>query len=176
MDLLFLLRLGFGLCFVVHKSLISIFCSSPPNFVLDLAHHPHPHGRKLVFDYLIPPNWFIGDLHSRYCVMPCVHYNRSAFLAAPVCFSEGTGPIRIRTTAGEIWVRSPGKSENSQKTENFRINKICKGERKEMRRSPLQTESAKSDTLTPPAYSTVSFSRAPQVYTSARASSCTSNR
>ena len=77
MDLLFLLRLGFGLCFVVqtypHKSLISISCSCPPNFVLDFL-HPHPHGRKLVFNYLIPPNWLIGDLHSRYCVMSCVQW------------------------------------------------------------------------------------------------------
>ena len=75
MDLLLLLRLGIGLCFVwqtyPHKSLISIFCSCPPNFVLDFL-HPHPHGHKLVFDYLIPPNWLTGDLHSRCCVMSCV--------------------------------------------------------------------------------------------------------
>ena len=68
MDLLLLLRLGFGLCFVgqtyPHKSLVSISCSCPPNFVLDFL-HPHPHGCKLVLNYLIPPNWLIGDFHSR---------------------------------------------------------------------------------------------------------------
>ena len=68
MDLLLLLRLGFGLCFVwqtyPHKSLVSISCSCPPNFVLDFL-HPHPHGCKLVLNYLIPPNRLIGDFHSR---------------------------------------------------------------------------------------------------------------
>ena len=79
MDLLILLRLGFGLCLVLqtypHGSLVSISCSCPPNFVLDFL-HPHPHGCKLVLNYLIPPNWLIGDLHSRYCVMSCVQKER----------------------------------------------------------------------------------------------------
>ena len=107
MDLLFLLRLGFGFCFVLqthpHKSLISISCSCPPNFVLNFL-HPHPHGRKLVFDYLIPPNWLIGDLHSRYCVMSCVHKKR-AVSDAPMasCFmylfsSKREKTPRLQTT------------------------------------------------------------------------------
>lgn len=98
MDLLLLLRLGIGLCFVwqtyPHKSLISIFCSCPPNFVLDFL-HPHPHGHKLVFDYLIPPNWLTGDLHSRCCVMSCV----------PNAKKTGSKPVfSIRK---EAWERPP---------------------------------------------------------------------
>ena len=62
------LRLGLGLCLVMQTcprvSLVSIFCSYPPTFVSDFL-HPRPRERKLVFDYLIPPNWLIGDLHSR---------------------------------------------------------------------------------------------------------------
>lgn len=99
MDLLLLLRLGIGLCFVwqtyPHKSLISIFCSCPPNFVLDFL-HPHPHGHKLVFDYLIPPNWLTGDLHSRCCVMSCVPKKKGAVL--PRLFNGGG--TRIRTLEG----------------------------------------------------------------------------
>lgn len=83
MDLLILLRLGFGLCLVLqtcpHMSLVSISCSCPPNFVLDFL-HPHPHGCKLVLNYLIPPNWLIGDFHSRYCVMSCVQSSRGILL------------------------------------------------------------------------------------------------
>ena len=63
-----LLRLGLGLCRVVptcpQVGLVSISCSCPPGFVLDFL-HPLPRGSKLVFDYLIPPNWLIGDFHSR---------------------------------------------------------------------------------------------------------------
>ena len=112
MDLLLLLRLGIGLCFVwqtyPHKSLISIFCSCPPNFVLDFL-HPHPHGHKLVFDYLIPPNWLTGDLHSRCCVMSCVpsskmHSRYRAFIivafANSIC-AVGATTKRFRVMSNE---------------------------------------------------------------------------
>ena len=98
MDLLILLRLGFGLCLVLqtypHMSLVSISCSCPPNFVLDFL-HPHPHGRKLVFDYLIPPNWLIGDLHSRYCVMSCVQNGRGNVLVARDSYMRAAGTLPL---------------------------------------------------------------------------------
>ena len=70
-----LLRLGLGLRLVLQTcpqvGLVSAFCAYPPNFASDFL-HPRPHGRKLVLGYLVPPNWPIGDLHSRPCVMSCV--------------------------------------------------------------------------------------------------------
>ena len=70
-----LLRLGLGLRLVLQTcpqvGLVSAFCSYPPNFASDFL-HPRPRGRKLVLGYLVPPNWPIGDFHSRPCVMSCV--------------------------------------------------------------------------------------------------------
>ena len=71
-----LLRLGLGLRLVLQTcpqvGLVSAFCAYPPNFASDFL-HPRPRGRKLVLGYLVPPNWPIGDFHSRPCVMSCVH-------------------------------------------------------------------------------------------------------
>ena len=71
-----LLRLGLGLRLVWQTcpqvGLVSAFCAYPPNFASDFL-HPRPRGRKLVLGYLVPPNWPIGDFHSRPCVMSCVH-------------------------------------------------------------------------------------------------------
>ena len=70
-----LLRLGLGLRLVLQTcpqvGLVSAFCAYPPNFASDFL-HPRPRGRKLVLGYLVPPNWPIGDFHSRPCVMSCV--------------------------------------------------------------------------------------------------------
>ena len=70
-----LLRLGLGLRIVLQTcpqvGLVSAFCAYPPNFASDFL-HPRPRGRKLVLGYLVPPNWPIGDFHSRPCVMSCV--------------------------------------------------------------------------------------------------------
>ena len=70
-----LLRLGLGLRLVLQTcpqvGLVSAFCAYPPDFASGFL-HPRPHGRKLAFGYLVPPNWPIGDLHSRPCVMSCV--------------------------------------------------------------------------------------------------------
>ena len=72
-----LLRLGLGLRLVLQTcpqvGLVSAFCAYPPDFASDFL-HPRPHGRKLVLGYLVPPNWPIGDLHSRPCVMSCVQW------------------------------------------------------------------------------------------------------
>ena len=73
-----LLRLGLGLRLVLQTcpqvGLVSAFCAYPPNFASDFL-HPRPRGRKLVLGYLVPPNWPIGDFHSRPCVMSCVQQN-----------------------------------------------------------------------------------------------------
>ena len=70
-----LLRLGLGLRLASQTcpqvGLVSAFCAYPPNFASGFL-HPRPHGRKLAFGYLVPPNRPIGDLHSRPCVMSCV--------------------------------------------------------------------------------------------------------
>ena len=70
-----LLRLGLGLRHVMltcpQVGLVSAFCAYPPNFASDFL-HPRPRGRKLALGYLVPPNWPIGDFHSRPCVMSCV--------------------------------------------------------------------------------------------------------
>ena len=70
-----LLRLGLGLRHVLltcpQVGLVSAFCAYPPNFASDFL-HPRPRGRKLVLGYLVPPNWPIGDFHSRPGVMSCV--------------------------------------------------------------------------------------------------------
>ena len=74
-----LLRLGLGLRLVLQTcpqvGLVSAFCAYPPNFASGFL-HPRPHGRKLAFGYLVPPNWPIGDFHSRPCVMSCVQQKR----------------------------------------------------------------------------------------------------
>ena len=74
-----LLRLGLGLRHVMltcpQVGLVSAFCAYPPNFASDFL-HPRPRGRKLALGYLVPPNWPIGDFHSRPCVMSCVHRDR----------------------------------------------------------------------------------------------------
>ena len=74
-----LLRLGLGLRLVLQTcpqvGLVSAFCAYPPNFASDFL-HPRPRGRKLVLGYLVPPNWPIGDFHSRPCVMSCVQSGR----------------------------------------------------------------------------------------------------
>ena len=74
-----LLRLGLGLRHVMltcpQVGLVSAFCAYPPNFASDFL-HPRPRGRKLVLGYLVPPNWPIGDFHSRPCVMSCVQKKR----------------------------------------------------------------------------------------------------
>ena len=70
-----LLRLGLGLRHVMltcpQVGLVSAFCAYPPNFASDFL-HPRPRGRKLALGYLVPPNWPIGDFHSRPCIMSCV--------------------------------------------------------------------------------------------------------
>ena len=76
-----LLRLGLGLRLVLQTcpqvGLVSAFCAYPPNFASDFL-HPRPRGRKLVLGYLVPPNWPIGDFHSRPCVMSCVQREAAA--------------------------------------------------------------------------------------------------
>ncbi len=76
-----LLRLGLGLRLVLQTcpqvGLVSAFCAYPPNFASDFL-HPRPRGRKLVLGYLVPPNWPIGDFHSRPCVMSCVQTRSQA--------------------------------------------------------------------------------------------------
>ena len=76
-----LLRLGLGLRLVLQTcpqvGLVSAFCAYPPNFASDFL-HPRPRGRKLVLGYLVPPNWPIGDFHSRPCVMACVQSSRGS--------------------------------------------------------------------------------------------------
>ena len=95
-----LLRLGLGLRHVLltcpQVGLVSAFCAYPPNFASDFL-HPRPRGRKLVLGYLVPPNWPIGDFHSRPCVMSCVHTKarrtRSGPLSRVASFSS-PGPRR----------------------------------------------------------------------------------
>ena len=81
-----LLRLGLGLRHVMltcpQVGLVSAFCAYPPNFASDFL-HPRPRGRKLVLGYLVPPNWPIGDFHSRPCVMSCVHTQEAHRDGAP---------------------------------------------------------------------------------------------
>ena len=68
-------RLGLGLRLVWQTcpqvGLVSAFCACPPTFALDFL-HPRPHGRKLVLNFWVPPNWPRGDLHSRADVMSSV--------------------------------------------------------------------------------------------------------
>ena len=70
-----LLRLGFGLRLPLQTcpqvGLVSAFCACPPTFALDFL-HPRPHGRKLVLNFWVPPNWPRRDLHSRADVMSSV--------------------------------------------------------------------------------------------------------
>ena len=61
------------------EGLVSAFCSCPPGFASDFL-RPHPRGCKFVFGYLVPPNWPIGDFHSRPCIMSCVQTKPAAFL------------------------------------------------------------------------------------------------
>ena len=82
-----LLRLGLGLRLVLQTcpqvGLVSAFCAYPPNFASDFL-HPRPRGRKLVLGYLVPPNWPIGDFHSRPCVMSCVQKAGAPESGAPL--------------------------------------------------------------------------------------------
>ena len=104
-----LLRLGLGLRHVMltcpQVGLVSAFCAYPPNFASDFL-HPRPRGRKLVLGYLVPPNWPIGDFHSRPCVMSCVHPRRWSFqLRLPyMAHRDGAPPwvgaARRRTSLG----------------------------------------------------------------------------
>ena len=100
-----LLRLGLGICLVLQTypqvGLVSAFCAYPPNFASDFL-HPHPHGRKLVLGYLVPPNWPIGDFHSRPCVMSCVQQKergltRALFSSSSLKFELEKGIIHSRT-------------------------------------------------------------------------------
>ena len=88
-----LLRLGLGLRLVLQTcpqaGLVSAFCAYPPNFASDFL-HPRPHGRKLVLGYLVPPNWPIGDFHSRPCVMSCVQMQKPIFRSAPLRIARGS--------------------------------------------------------------------------------------
>ena len=88
-----LLRLGLGLRLVLQTcpqvGLVSAFCAYPPNFASDFL-HPRPRGRKLVLGYLVPPNWPIGDFHSRPCVMSCVQ------TARPCSFLQGLSLVCLR--------------------------------------------------------------------------------
>ena len=99
-----LLRLGLGLRHVMltcpQVGLVSAFCAYPPNFASDFL-HPRPRGRKLALGYLVPPNWPIGDFHSRPCVMSCVQEKVSGDCRRP--FSHLTA---IGVTRPSDWLRS----------------------------------------------------------------------
>ena len=105
-----LLRLGLGLRHVMltcpQVGLVSAFCAYPPNFASDFL-HPRPRGRKLVLGYLVPPNWPIGDFHSRPCVMSCVHKTKPAALLPRASF-EASRPALVR--AGDPQPRRPRAS------------------------------------------------------------------
>ena len=72
------LRLGLGryhlMLIYPRVGLVSAFCSYPPNFALSFL-HPRLRRRKLALGYLVPPNWPIGDFHSRPNVMSYVQTN-----------------------------------------------------------------------------------------------------
>lgn len=92
-----LLRLGLGLRHVMltcpQVGLVSAFCAYPPNFASDFL-HPRPRGRKLVLGYLVPPNWPIGDFHSRPCVMSCVQKRKPPPFTAGVPLNLNFSPLR----------------------------------------------------------------------------------
>lgn len=94
-----LLRLGLGLRHVMltcpQVGLVSAFCAYPPNFASDFL-HPRPRGRKLVLGYLVPPNWPIGDFHSRPCVMSCVQRETLPALAERALASALAERLRFR--------------------------------------------------------------------------------
>ena len=94
-----LLRLGLGLRLVLQTcpqvGLVSAFCAYPPNFASGFL-HPRPHGRKLAFGYLVPPNRPIGDFHSRPCVMSCVQQAGRSFRRGPlVVLSFQRGSVKL---------------------------------------------------------------------------------
>ena len=97
-----LLRLGLGLRLVLQTcpqvGLVSAFCAYPPNFASDFL-HPRPRGRKLVLGYLVPPNWPIGDFHSRPCVMSCVQKGGEPDLAR-LLFGPSLRVLRWRLEGG----------------------------------------------------------------------------
>ena len=98
-----LLRLGLGLRHVMltcpQVGLVSAFCAYPPNFASDFL-HPRPRGRKLVLGYLVPPNWPIGDFHSRPCVMSCVQRQRGPAVSCRASALFASGGTRI----GRLWI------------------------------------------------------------------------
>ena len=99
-----LLRLGLGLRLVLQTcpqvGLVSAFCAYPPNFASDFL-HPRPRGRKLVLGYLVPPNWPIGDFHSRPCVMSCVQQKKE--LKNQLFFYGSGERIRTLTNRVRVW-------------------------------------------------------------------------
>ena len=98
-----LLRLGLGLRLVLQTcpqvGLVSAFCAYPPNFASDFL-HPRPRGRKLVLGYLVPPNWPIGDFHSRPCVMSCVQQNAACEDTSSIVKTSLLRPLRNEQPAG----------------------------------------------------------------------------
>jgi len=85
---LFLDSVAFPMLACPREGLVSAFCSCPPNFASDFL-RPHPRGCRFVFGYLVPPNWPIGDFHSRPCIMSCVQTKPAAFL--PRASFSGSG-------------------------------------------------------------------------------------
>ena len=62
------------------EGLVSAFC--PTGFASGFL-RPHPRGCKFVFGCLVPPNWPIGDFHSRPCIMSCVQTKEAARAPLP---------------------------------------------------------------------------------------------
>ena len=104
-----LLRLGLGLRLVLQTcpqvGLVSAFCAYPPNFASDFL-HPRPRGRKLVLGYLVPPNWPIGDFHSRPCVMSCVQQQGPGISPQPSLFQVDAASLLRHQILEKILVES----------------------------------------------------------------------